>query len=251
MATERRSSSRRQIENDVSADDIDVSEKVKVISTFDSMGLREDLLRGIYAYGFEKPSAIQQRAIIPMSKGRDIIAQSQSGTGKTAVFCIGILQSLDMTTTDTQALVLSPTRELAEQSQKVMLALGDYMNVQCHACIGGKSIGEDIRRLDYGVQAISGTPGRVFDMIRRRHLRTRNIKMFVIDEADEMLNQGFESFISSFTFLVLLFHFHFFCELFLLLRFQGTDLRYLPILTSKCAGCSYICDPAPGSVGYD
>jgi ATP-dependent RNA helicase len=192
MATERRSSSRRQIENDVSADDIDVSEKVKVISTFDSMGLREDLLRGIYAYGFEKPSAIQQRAIIPMSKGRDIIAQSQSGTGKTAVFCIGILQSLDMTTTDTQALVLSPTRELAEQSQKVMLALGDYMNVQCHACIGGKSIGEDIRRLDYGVQAISGTPGRVFDMIRRRHLRTRNIKMFVIDEADEMLNQGFK-----------------------------------------------------------
>ena len=116
------------------------------------MGLREDLLRGIYAYGFEKPSAIQQRAIIPMSKGRDIIAQSQSGTGKTAVFCIGILQSLDLTTTDTQALILSPTWELAEQSQKVMLALGDYMNVQCHACIGGKSIGEDVRRLDYGVQ---------------------------------------------------------------------------------------------------
>ena len=116
------------------------------------MGLREDLLRGIYAYGFEKPSAIQQRAIIPMSKGRDIIAQSQSGTGKTAVFCIGILQSIDMTTTDTQALILSPTWELAEQSQKVMLALGDYMNVQCHACIGGKSIGEDVRCLDYGVQ---------------------------------------------------------------------------------------------------
>jgi ATP-dependent RNA helicase len=182
----------RSITNDVEDKDIDVSEKVKVVPTFDAMGLREDLLRGIYAYGFEKPSAIQQRAIIPMTKGRDIIAQSQSGTGKTAVFCIGILQSLDMTTTDTQALVLSPTRELAEQSQKVMLALGDYMNVQCHACIGGKSIGEDIRRLDYGVQAVSGTPGRVFDMIRRRHLRTRSIKMFVIDEADEMLNQGFK-----------------------------------------------------------
>ena len=116
-----------RIVNDVEDKDIDVSEKVKVVPTFDAMGLREDLLRGIYAYGFEKPSAIQQRAIIPMSKGRDIIAQSQSGTGKTAVFCIGILQSLDMTTTDTQALVLSPTRELAEQSQKVMLALGDYV----------------------------------------------------------------------------------------------------------------------------
>ena len=82
---------------------------------------------------------------------------------------------------ETQALILSPTRELAEQSQKVLLSIGDYMKVQCHACVGGKSIGEDIRRLDYGVQVVSGTPGRVYDMINRRHLRTRNIKMLVID----------------------------------------------------------------------
>lgn len=156
------------------------------------MGLNEDLLRGIYAYGFEKPSAIQQRAIKPIVMGRDVIAQSQSGTGKTAVFCIGALQSLDTTSNETQVLVLSPTRELAEQTQKVCLALGDYMSVQCHACIGGKSIAEDIRRLDYGVQVVSGTPGRVFDMIRRRNLRTRNLKMLVLDEADEMLNQGFK-----------------------------------------------------------
>eukprot|EP00614_Pseudopedinella_elastica_P021066 CAMPEP_0172616932 /NCGR_PEP_ID=MMETSP1068-20121228/68853_1 /TAXON_ID=35684 /ORGANISM="Pseudopedinella elastica, Strain CCMP716" /LENGTH=462 /DNA_ID=CAMNT_0013422557 /DNA_START=49 /DNA_END=1438 /DNA_ORIENTATION=+ len=168
------------------------SGEVKVISTFDEMGLNEDLLRGIYAYGFEKPSAIQQRAIRPIIMGRDVIAQSQSGTGKTAVFCIGALQCLDTTSNETQVLTLSPTRELAEQSQKVCLALGDYMNVQCHACIGGKSIAEDIRRLDYGVQVVSGTPGRVFDMIRRRNLRTRNLKMLVIDEADEMLNQGFK-----------------------------------------------------------
>ena len=147
------------------------------VDTFDALELKEPLLRGIYAYGFEKPSAIQQRAIMPMIEGRDMIAQSQSGTGKTAVFCIGVLQTLDLTTTDTQALILSPTRELAEQHQKVMLALGDYLNVQCHACIGGKSIGEDIRRLDYGVQAVSGTPGRVFDMIGRRNLRTRSIKV--------------------------------------------------------------------------
>jgi ATP-dependent RNA helicase len=71
------------------------------------------------------------------------------------------------------------------------MTLGDYMNVQVHACIGGKSIGEDIRRLDYGVHVVSGTPGRVFDMIKRRNLRTRNIKMLVLDEADEMLSQGF------------------------------------------------------------
>ncbi|KAH9104854.1 hypothetical protein LEN26_002749 [Aphanomyces euteiches] len=150
---------------------------LEVVPTFEAMGLKEDLLRGIYAYGFEKPSAIQQRAIRPAIQGRDLIAQSQSGTGKTAVFSISILQTLDCAT---------------EQTQKVLLALGDYMNVQCHACIGGKSIGEDIRRLDFGVQVVSGTPGRVFDMIRRRNLRTRNIKMLVIDEADEMLSKGFK-----------------------------------------------------------
>ena len=163
-----------------------------MIDNFEGMALREDLLRGIYAYGFERPSAIQQRAIKPIVEGRDVISQSQSGTGKTAVFCIAMLQVLDSTTNETQMLTLSPTRELAEQTQKVCLALGDYMNVQCHACIGGKSISEDVRRLDYGVQIVSGTPGRVFDMIKRRNLRTRNLKMLVIDEADEMLNRGFK-----------------------------------------------------------
>jgi ATP-dependent RNA helicase len=173
--------------------DITMSEdSVKVHTSFDDMRLKEDLLKGIYAYGFEKPSAIQQRAIIPIIQGRDVIAQSQSGTGKTAVFSISILQNLDTTSNEIQALTISPTRELAEQTQKVLLALGDFMNVQCHACIGGKSIGEDIRRLDFGVQVVSGTPGRIFDMIQRKHLRTRNIKMLVIDEADEMLNKGFK-----------------------------------------------------------
>eukprot|EP01040_Poterioochromonas_malhamensis_P000592 gene592-632_t len=171
--------------------EITLTDDVEVHASFDTMRLKEDLLRGIYAYGFERPSAIQQRAIVPIIQGRDVIAQSQSGTGKTAVFSIGILQSLDTTSNETQALVLSPTRELAEQTQKVVLALGDFMNVQCHACIGGKSMGEDIRRLDYGVQVVSGTPGRVYDMIQRKNLRTRNIKMLIIDEADEMLNKGF------------------------------------------------------------
>lgn len=150
------------------------------------------MLRGIYAYNFEKPSAIQQRAILPITQGRDVIAQAQSGTGKTATFSISILQSIDVSVRETQALVLSPTRELATQIQSVVLALGDYMNVQCHACIGGTSIGEDIRKLEYGQHVVSGTPGRVFDMIRRRALRTRNIKMLVLDEADELLNKGFK-----------------------------------------------------------
>lgn len=91
-----------------------------------------------------------------------MIAQAQSGTGKTATFSISILQSLDTTLRETQVLVLSPTRELATQIQKVILALGDFMNVQCHACIGGTNLGEDIRKLDYGQHVVSGTPGRVF-----------------------------------------------------------------------------------------
>jgi ATP-dependent RNA helicase len=163
-----------------------------VVKTFEEMKLQKDLLRGIYAYGFEKPSAIQQRAIVPIMSGRNVIAQSQSGTGKTAVFSIGVLQSLRRESPELQALVLSPTRELAEQSSKVIMALGDFMSIRCHACIGGKSVGEDIRALEAGVQVVSGTPGRVFDMIRRGHLNTKGVKMLVIDEADELLSRGFK-----------------------------------------------------------
>lgn len=108
------------------------------------------------------------------------------------MFCLSILQLIDTERNEPQALILNPTRELALQTQKVMLALGDYMNVQCHACYGGTSVGEDARKLDYGAHVVSGTPGRVFDMIRRRNLRTRAIKILVIDEADEMLNKGFK-----------------------------------------------------------
>jgi ATP-dependent RNA helicase len=163
-----------------------------VSPTFEKMGLKEDLLRGIYHYGFTVPSAIQQRAIIPVTKKRDVIAQAQSGTGKTATFSIGVLQNIDTQSNEPQALILSPTRELAQQIQKVMYALGNYMSVEVHCCIGGKNVGEDMRRLDAGVQVVSGTPGRVFDMIKKKNLRTRNIKMLVLDEADEMLNQGFK-----------------------------------------------------------
>ena len=170
----------------------DTSKGVKVVSTFDSMGIREDLLRGLYSYGFEKPSAIQQRAIVPITSGRDVIAQAQSGTGKTSMISLALCQMLDTNTREIQALVLSPTRELATQTEKTALALGNFMNVQVHACVGGRSIGDDIRKLDHGVHIVSGTPGRVFDMIKRRNLRTRNIKALILDEADEMLNKGFK-----------------------------------------------------------
>merc|ERR1712142_514791 len=169
----------------------------KVTDNFDDMSLREDLLRGIYAYGFEKPSAIQQRAIVPCIEGRDVIAQAQSGTGKTATFSIATLEQLDISRKECQALILAPTRELAQQIQKVVMALGDYMGVSCHACIGGTNVREDQRILsggEGGVHVVVGTPGRVYDMINRRALDPRSIKIFILDEADEMLSRGFKKF---------------------------------------------------------
>jgi len=164
----------------------------EVVDNFDNMSLKEDLLRGIYAYGFEKPSAIQQRAIIPLTKGHDLIAQAQSGTGKTATFTIGILQQLDFSKAECQALILAPTRELAQQIQKVVLALGDYLSAKCHSCIGGTRVRDDIAKLQEGVHVVVGTPGRVYDMLCRNVLRPDHIKIFILDEADEMLSRGFK-----------------------------------------------------------
>eukprot|EP00177_Eucheuma_denticulatum_P000751 GFKZ01001350.1.p1 GENE.GFKZ01001350.1~~GFKZ01001350.1.p1 ORF type:complete len:429 (-),score=77.59 GFKZ01001350.1:645-1931(-) len=165
----------------------------EVHETFDEMSLREELLRGIYAYGFEKPSAIQQRAIIPMIMGRDTIAQAQSGMGKTATFVVGILQNVDTSVRKVQALILAPTRELAQQIQKVVVALGDYMGLHCHICIGGTMVNEDIRIFQTETpHVVVGTPGRVYDMIKRRALGTTSIKTFCLDEADEMLSRGFK-----------------------------------------------------------
>ncbi|XP_040565892.1 eukaryotic initiation factor 4A-I [Lepeophtheirus salmonis] len=179
------------------ADDGDTNDIIEcnwfeICESFDDMNLKEDLLRGIYSFGFEKPSAIQQRAIVPCIKTRDAIAQAQSGTGKTATFSIAILQKIDISMNRTQALILAPTRELAQQIQKVVLSLGDFLKATCYACIGGRSISSDIRALEHGPHIVVGTPGRVFDMITREHLRTENIKMFVLDEADEMLSRGFK-----------------------------------------------------------
>ncbi|KAJ8254819.1 hypothetical protein GJAV_G00197670 [Gymnothorax javanicus] len=165
----------------------------EVVDSFDDMNLRESLLRGIYAYGFEKPSAIQQRAILPCIKGLDVIAQAQSGTGKTATFAISILQQVDTELKGTQALVLAPTRELAQQIQKVILALGDYMGASCAACIGGTNVRDQAYKLESEApHIVAGTPGRVFDMLNRKCLSARHIKMFVLDEADEMLSRGFK-----------------------------------------------------------
>jgi len=170
----------------------DVVEPQDIIESFDDLPLHESLLRGIYSYGFEKPSAIQQRGIKPLLLGRDTIGQAQSGTGKTATFVIGALQKIDYESRQTQVLILAPTRELAMQIQKVALALGDYLKVRSHACIGGTAIRDDLESLKEGQQLIVGTPGRVTDMVQKRHLKVDDITLFILDEADEMLSRGFK-----------------------------------------------------------
>lgn len=132
-----------------------------------------------------RPVADKQR------KGNDVIAQAQSGTGKTATFSISVLQKIDPNVKACQALILAPTRELAQQIQKVVVAIGDFMQIECHACIGGTSVRDDMKALQDGPQVVVGTPGRVHDMIQRRVLKTDSMKQFVLDEADEMLSRGF------------------------------------------------------------
>ncbi|KAJ4485553.1 ATP-dependent RNA helicase eIF4A [Lentinula aciculospora] len=164
----------------------------EVVDGFDDMNLNPKLLRGIYAYGFERPSAIQQRAIIPVIKERDVIAQAQSGTGKTATFSVSILQRIDPEIKGTQAIILAPTRELALQTHKVVVALGDYMDVTSLACVGGTNIRDDMATLRSGVQIVVATPGRLLDMIKRGAIQPDHAKILCLDEADEMLSQGFK-----------------------------------------------------------
>lgn len=184
-----------QFEKGDALHDVNVESDVEAFTDFDSMKLRDELLRGIYSYGFEKPSAIQQRAIVPLAQGKDVIAQAQSGTGKTATFAVGILQQLDLNEKEPQGLIVVPTRELALQVNRVVAALGIHMGVRCHSCTGGTRVTDDIRTLRDGVHVVTGTPGRIFDMITRGELNPNKFKVFVLDEADEMLSKGFEDII--------------------------------------------------------
>ena len=163
-----------------------------VVHSFDDLNLKPNIVRGIFGYGYETPSAIQQRAILPITEGRDVLAQAQSGTGKTATFTISALQRIDENEKSTQALILAPTRELALQIKSVITSIGLYLKVTVHASIGGTSVSDDIEAFKSGAQIVVGTPGRIFDMIERRYFRTDKVKMFILDEADEMLSSGFK-----------------------------------------------------------
>jgi len=165
---------------------------VKDYVTFDEMPLPENLLRGIYTYGFEKPSAIQRKAIMPIADGQDLLAQAQSGTGKTGTFCIGSLCRVDPTIKDTQVLVLVPTRELSQQIEKVAQNIGQHIPITTYSATGGTPLRDDIKALEKGVHFIVGTPGRIFDLMRRNIIRRSAIRVLIMDEADQMLEDRFK-----------------------------------------------------------
>ena len=168
-----------------------IQDELKKYESFDEMGLEDDLIRGVYSYGFENPSKIQQLAIVPMSKHTDILAQSQSGTGKTGAFTIGSLSVVDTSIKAPQVLVLCPTRELSQQTERVAKALGSYMGLKVLSATGGNQLRNDISTLKAGAQFIVGTPGRIFDLIRRGDLSVEHIKYVILDEADQMLEDLF------------------------------------------------------------
>jgi len=159
--------------------------------SFEDLDINDDLLRGIYSYGFEKPSKIQYKSLPIFDSGKDMIAQSQSGTGKTGAFSIGILNNIDIKMKKTQYIVLTPTHELAKQIYNVIENLGAKIDISICKVIGKTNINDSIRELSRDPQIIVATPGRLFDMISKKHIFTDNIKTLIIDEADEMLSSGF------------------------------------------------------------
>lgn len=164
------------------------------MNSFEDLKLDDRLLRGVYELGFENPSIIQQQAISPIIDGKDIIAQAQSGTGKTATFSIALIQKIIKG--GTKVIVLCPTRELAKQTSKVIEDLGHYTGIKIHLCIGGTSVRDDVKILTRGVDVVIGTPGRIYDMLNRVEV-IRKSTLLIIDEADEMLSVGFKEQIHS------------------------------------------------------
>jgi len=168
--------------------------EIQIITKWDELNIDPNILRGIFSYGFENPSPIQSKAIIPISLGKDIIAQAQSGTGKTAAFTIGALSRVDLTQNVNQVLILSPTHELSTQITQVITDLSSMMvGFRVKTLIGGSSIDHDVEDMRTSVpHVIVGCPGRVFDMIKRRHIKVNSLKLIILDEADEMLSAGFK-----------------------------------------------------------
>uniref|UniRef100_A0A8C0M471 ATP-dependent RNA helicase n=1 Tax=Canis lupus familiaris TaxID=9615 RepID=A0A8C0M471_CANLF len=168
MSARRDSQSKDNGPNGMEPEGVIESNWNEIVDSFDDMNLFESLLHGIYAYGF--------RTMLPCIKGYDVIAQAQSGTGKTATLAILILQQIELDLKATQALVLAPTRKLAQRIKKAVMALGDYMGASCHACIGGTNVCAEVQKLQMEAPHVMGTPGHVFDMLNYRYLSPKYIK---------------------------------------------------------------------------
>jgi superfamily II DNA/RNA helicase len=169
------------------------SSSVDEITNWNDLNIKENLLRGIFSFGFETPSPIQKRAIKPIIEKNDVIAQAQSGTGKTGAFTVSTIEVVDETVQETQALIMAPTRELAIQIIGVLDKMSTFIEgLKTKLLIGGTPMDKDISDIEKKPQIIVGTPGRVHDMLRRRKINTKFIKLLILDEADEMLSAGFK-----------------------------------------------------------
>ena len=162
------------------------------ITKFEDLPISNEIKRAIADMGFEEPSPIQAQSIPVILSGRDVIGQAQTGTGKTAAFSIPVLETIDPENKSLQAIILCPTRELAIQVSKEIKKLSKYMHgIKSLPVYGGQPIDRQIKSLKGGVQIVIGTPGRVIDHINRKTLKLDNVKMLILDEADEMLDMGF------------------------------------------------------------
>ncbi|HYO58754.1 DEAD/DEAH box helicase, partial [Archangium sp.] len=159
--------------------------------SFDDLNLSEPLRRGITERGYTHPTPVQAKAFRPVMEGRDLIVRSKTGTGKTAAFGLPLLEKISAEDKRVRALILCPTRELALQVSEELSALGKHKGVKVAAIYGGASMKQQEDALEEGTQIIVGTPGRVFDHINRGNLKLEACTHAVLDEADEMLNQGF------------------------------------------------------------
>jgi superfamily II DNA/RNA helicase len=185
--------------------DIEETSGLVEIRKFEDLMLSDNILKGIYAYGWDKPSTIQSKAILPIINGNDIIAQAQSGTGKTGTFSVSSLHICDEKIKHPQVLILSPVKDLSIQTWKIIKMLGQYTELKTSLLIGKgfeKGSGgvvdnrfverDDIPEPDYKAQIIVGTTGRVWDSLCRKRLELSHLKLIILDEADEMLSKGFK-----------------------------------------------------------
>ena len=181
-------------ESELADSKIDTNETCTKIENWEDLDIKPELLRGIFSCSYEKPSPIQQRAIKPIIEGRDVLGQAQSGTGKTATFTIGILNKIELSIKDVQAIIIAPTHELVDQISKVVKQIGSMMKgLHVKTLYGGTSVSEDAQDLRTNIpHIIVGCSGRIFDMIKRKNINMDSVRIFALDEADEMLSNGFK-----------------------------------------------------------